>query len=178
MPRHSQYVIDMLKNYGLSENSFVYGSPCRPVSAIGFPVKDAMVLQSTLDEDEENGGKSYYTYIIHSMPLDHSTVESYELALVSTPEPKSIDIPFAPDFSENMDRTNSHGDHPCIICGRKARQSRYWVHVHGGFTTIVTEQEAERLNATEYVRADMGMFPIGSDCLRKHPELKEYVVIQ
>jgi hypothetical protein len=28
-----------------------------------------------------------------------------------------LKIPFDPLFAENMDRTNSHGDAPCIVCG-------------------------------------------------------------
>lgn len=86
-----------------------------------------------------------------------------------------IDIPFSVNFIQNMDRTNSHGDFPCIICGCKAANARYWVHVHGGFSTIVTDEEAAALNKGDERGADMGMFPIGSDCLRKHPEIKSYV---
>lgn len=88
-----------------------------------------------------------------------------------------INIPFDEKFSENMDRTNSHGDNPCIICGRKCRTLDNLVHVHGGFSTIVTEEEAKKLNVTDG-GADMGMFPIGPDCLKKHPELRTYVQVQ
>src|SRR5690242_14568660 len=87
----------------------------------------------------------------------------------------TIAIPYKDDFTDQMERTRAHGDYPCIVCGRKVRDPRYMVHVHGGGLTIATEQEAEELNKDEEGAADMGMYPIGADCLRKHPELKPYV---
>lgn len=60
---------------------------------------------------------------------------------------------------------------PCIICGRQVRDPRYMVHVHDGGDSIVTEVEASMLSES----ADMGLFPIGPDCLKAHPEIKPYV---
>jgi len=86
-----------------------------------------------------------------------------------------IDIPFNKDFSEQMERTGN-GEYPsCIICGRGIRVPRRMVHVHDGFASLVSEQEAQELNASGHEGADMGMWPIGSDCLKLHPELKPYV---
>jgi len=86
----------------------------------------------------------------------------------------AIEIPFNDDFSEQMDRTGSHGRSPCIVCGRQCPNPRYMVHVHEGLLTIVTEEEATRLNEDD-PSGDMGMWPIGTDCLKKHPELRPYV---
>jgi len=80
-----------------------------------------------------------------------------------------IEIPFNPDFSEQMDRTNSHGDHPCIVCGRKCRNPRYQVYVNSGFSHILNTEEIAQ------DEGEMGWFPVGPDCLKKHPELRSYV---
>lgn len=83
-----------------------------------------------------------------------------------------IDIPFNPDFNEQFDRSSKNGEFlPCVVCGRMCKNPRYLTHVHGGFSVLVTEDEAKTMNEG----ADMGMFPIGSDCLKKHPELRPYV---
>jgi hypothetical protein len=74
-----------------------------------------------------------------------------------------------PDYHKNLERA---GDLPtCAICGRgiKAKNPQS-VHVHAGGAAIVTEEEAAILSAA----ADMGWFPIGPECLRKHPEIKPY----
>ncbi len=85
----------------------------------------------------------------------------------------AVTIPFDPKRAENEARThaNSDGCQPCIVCGRKVRNPQHMVHVHNGGVTIVTETEAEQMDAS----ADVGLYPIGSDCLRAHPEIKPYV---
>lgn len=85
-----------------------------------------------------------------------------------------IKIPFSPDYSKNRHRYNqSDNNQPCIICGKlvKDQNNRYSVHVHNGGTYLVTEEEAANLNDA----GDCGMYPIGPDCLRQHPELRPYV---
>jgi hypothetical protein len=82
-----------------------------------------------------------------------------------------IEIPFAADFNENMDRTNSHGNNPCIVCGRNIRNKKAKrVHVNSGFSHILTVEEF-KADAGE-----MGSWPVGPDCLNKHPELCEYII--
>ena len=85
----------------------------------------------------------------------------------------AIAIPFAPKRAENEDRTHAHSDgcQPCIVCGRKVRKPRHMVHVHDGGATIVTEAESLLMDSS----ADLGLYPIGSDCLRTNPEIKPYV---
>lgn len=65
---------------------------------------------------------------------------------------------------------------PCIICAKpisKERQSVVaWIHVHDGGATAVTEAEANTLDSA----GDLGLHPIGDDCLKRHPELHPYAV--
>jgi hypothetical protein len=46
---------------------------------------------------------------------------------------------------------------------------------HNGGSDAVTEEEGTKLNAEGREGADLGNQPIGTDCLKKHPELKPYV---
>lgn len=83
-----------------------------------------------------------------------------------------IEIPCNRDFNEQFDRSQKNGRYqPCVVCGRICTNPRFMVHVHGGFSVLVREDEVSGLQEG----ADMGMYPIGSNCLRQHPELKPYV---
>lgn len=75
-----------------------------------------------------------------------------------------------PDYHRNMEKA---GDLPtCVICGRGIKaENPPMVHLHDGGWCIVTEEEATALSPN----ADMGFYPIGPECLRKHPEIKPYV---
>lgn len=81
------------------------------------------------------------------------------------------------DFTPNSDhhaqeqRIRDYHDTPCIICGKGVKEP--WsntVHVFWGFT-VVTEQEAAELDSS----GDLGLWPIGNDCLRNHSEILPYV---
>ena len=63
---------------------------------------------------------------------------------------------------------------PCYICAKPIRKDRikYMLHIHCGGGVAVTEDEATNLDGA----GDLGCHPIGSDCLRRHPELKPYVI--
>ncbi len=67
---------------------------------------------------------------------------------------------------------------PCVVCGRpvklNGKQKTVWVHMGGSH--VVTLEEGEHLNATGHQGADLGEQAVGNDCLRKHPELKTYVL--
>lgn len=82
-----------------------------------------------------------------------------------------IKIPFHNDFHKNQE--NAGDLPPCVVCGRgiKAENPRM-VHVHNGGVSLVADGEMTDLSPF----ADCGMFPIGPCCLRKHPELKPYVL--
>jgi hypothetical protein len=63
---------------------------------------------------------------------------------------------------------------PCIICGRPCKDPKYMIHEHEGGGTAVAEEEAAKLDGA----GDMGLQPIGADCLDEHPELRPYVQVQ
>lgn len=57
---------------------------------------------------------------------------------------------------------------PCVICGKDVKH---------GHTLIVDMETDEAITEAEAKdRYDVGTQPIGSDCLRNHPELKSYVI--
>lgn len=82
-------------------------------------------------------------------------------------------IPHHKNLLSNLERFPAkHGEHPCCVCGKPVKRPfKLAVHEHNGGGYIVTEEEAAALARN----ADLGLQPIGSDCLRKHPELKPYV---
>lgn len=76
--------------------------------------------------------------------------------------------------SEN-ERRHCRGDlYPCLICGRPIAKPKYSLHLWYG-SMAVTEEEAAALVAKEGDGGDTGFYPVGSDCLKKHPELRPYV---
>jgi hypothetical protein len=80
-------------------------------------------------------------------------------------------------YHKNAERVNGEKT-PCAICGRAVNtdSSRTaWIHVHNGGASIVTEAEAKALNDAGREAADMCFYPVGSDCLKRHPELGPYV---
>lgn len=83
-----------------------------------------------------------------------------------------IHIPMSPDYSKNAKKVK--GDtYPCVVCGKPCPRPQYMLHLWDG-THAVLEEETATLNPM----ADLGMYPVGSDCLRKNPELKPYAVRQ
>lgn len=79
----------------------------------------------------------------------------------------------SPQHGRNADRCKEN-EEPCVICGRPVKDGRAtaWVHVHQGGSSVVTEEEAKTLDPA----SDLGCWPVGSDCLRRHPELNPYAV--
>lgn len=82
-----------------------------------------------------------------------------------------IAIPYSPNFSDNLIRPRPSDVMPCAVCGKGVSNPRWWVHVHGGGSVLVMEDEAATLDPA----GDMYFFPLGSNCYRQHPELKPYV---
>jgi hypothetical protein len=75
-------------------------------------------------------------------------------------------------YEKNEQRINGLDATPCIICGKGIVEPwRNTVHVYFGWT-LVTEAEAQTLDGN----GDLGMWPIGNDCLHKRPELLPYVI--
>jgi hypothetical protein len=76
-----------------------------------------------------------------------------------------------------IDRTpNPHQAIHCLICGKPVIKPQWQIRVHDGGGTAVTETEAEILNQLGHSDADLGSWPIGTDCLKNHPELEPYAV--
>jgi len=85
-----------------------------------------------------------------------------------------IDRPTSANY-QDRDST-SETAWPCVVCGRavKLNHKTWWVHVHNGGGSIVTEAEAVELNAAGQEMGDMGGQVIGPECLRMYPEIKAY----
>jgi hypothetical protein len=85
-----------------------------------------------------------------------------------------VNIPQSDQFSAKGRGRWSANSIPCYVCAKPIRKDRvrFMLHVHCGGGVAVTEDEATKLDA----RGDLGCHPIGSDCLRRHPELKPYAI--
>lgn len=70
-------------------------------------------------------------------------------------------------------RNDREGFMPCAVCGKGVREEghKLWVWVHGGGSIVVTAEEGARLGD----RGDMGLHPVGRDCLKRFPALKDYL---
>lgn len=88
-----------------------------------------------------------------------------------------LEIVQADNYTETWERTQKDDAYPCVVCGRATPNPRYMVHMFWG-THVVTEEEAEAIIKEEGGGGDMYFYPIGTTCLRKHPEYKPYAVKQ
>ena len=80
-----------------------------------------------------------------------------------------ISTPSHPNYFKNVNRCGAAT--PCVICGKAVTTANpAHIHLHNGGASIVTEAEA----ATMDPAADLGLYPIGADCLRRYPELRPY----
>ena len=86
---------------------------------------------------------------------------------------KVIEIPISP---HRVQVEYVDDFYPCIVCGRpvKSANPKMLRIVEGGFHTVLPEFQAE------YDRdpGDMGLYPIGPDCLRRNPHLKPYTQVR
>lgn len=80
-----------------------------------------------------------------------------------------VRIPYSKQYEKNLDRLKMN-ETPCAICGKAAGVPNPYVRTWEG-AYIVTEDEAKTLNPN----GDTGNWPIGPDCLKRHPELKAYL---
>lgn len=72
--------------------------------------------------------------------------------------------------SENY---NGQGSTPCLVCGKPVKNPVYFLHVVDGGASIIKPDETWDNEA-----ADLGLYPLGADCKKKHPELDEYVIVR
>lgn len=80
-----------------------------------------------------------------------------------------LTIPKSPKHNANMDRAGEL--EPCIVCGKgiKNLDKAKWINTVFGSEAIMPHEEAQ------FKPGELsGSFPIGLDCLRRHPELKPY----
>lgn len=76
-------------------------------------------------------------------------------------------------IDKNEKRYGSNDGSACIICSAKIKNldnHKLWVRIVNGGGYIGTVNDAEQRPS-----ADLGYYPIGADCLKNHPELKQYV---
>ena len=76
------------------------------------------------------------------------------------------------NYRGNEERIRDYHATPCIFCGKGVKEPwKNTVHIFWGFT-LVTKEEAENLNSN----GDLGAWPVGTDCLKKHPEIVPYII--
>lgn len=69
-------------------------------------------------------------------------------------------------------RKNVDGDtYPCACCGLPVPKPKFYVHmIHGGGVALHPDDEDIYIEDG----GDMGLQPVGTDCLKRHPELKPF----
>jgi len=84
---------------------------------------------------------------------------------------RTIEIPRKPVRAARR-RGDSADAYPCIVCGIAVPKPKYTCHViNGGGTALHRDDE----DAYTPDGGDLGHYPIGSDCLRQNPQMKQYV---
>lgn len=81
-------------------------------------------------------------------------------------------IPETKDKGRQAERVSGEARWPCYVCGRAVNtkgKTHVWIEVGGGGLHAMLPGEADP-SASDY----MGFFPVGPDCFRAHPELKDY----
>lgn len=88
---------------------------------------------------------------------------------MTTTNDQGLPRPFSGDrFEENNGHSAPYT--PCVLCGRGVRRPAGWLHVIDG------GERYARLDASAIDEgSDMGEWPIGPDCLRRHSALRPYV---
>lgn len=80
-----------------------------------------------------------------------------------------IPIPTSPSYANNFDG-HSKGHGPCCVCGKSVTKvNADYVRVDLADDEAITVEEAKD-------RAEVSEWVIGSNCLRRHPELKPYLI--
>lgn len=86
-----------------------------------------------------------------------------------------FNIPSSPHYDRNI-KKHGHQCEPCVVCGCPVTRPRYRLHCTDGATWIgLSTLECDPEHCGNAGQSCMGFYAIGPDCLRKHPELKQYV---
>lgn len=91
---------------------------------------------------------------------------------------RTIDIPKKP-APERMKRARpgDENSYPCVICGLSVSKPRFHCHmIGGGGVALHPDDESEFAADSSEQAGDMGFYPVGSDCLRRFPEMKPFVI--
>lgn len=91
----------------------------------------------------------------------------------------TITVPKRTEYVDNVHRTKAYADgfEPCCLCGRAINMSKPFKMLHdiaGGAGEYLHPSCEEDYRASGNNAADMGMYPIGPECLRQNPALREY----
>lgn len=83
-------------------------------------------------------------------------------------------IPRHPRFDEWSENAYGENTFPCVICGKPIRDTKvkYRVYMDNGGLHLLSREEA-KLHPEKY--EELGMWPLGPDCYRQHPELLDYI---
>jgi len=80
-----------------------------------------------------------------------------------------ISIPVSKAKASNERKYGDNVGDACVVCSRPIAEPKYMVRIYAG-CDICTDAEAEA-----NPDADTGFYPIGTECIRKHPQIKPYV---
>lgn len=83
-------------------------------------------------------------------------------------------IPRTADYDRNYARHRMQDAYPCLVCGKAVTKPNAYIRIFYGSDAVTTEEAADII-AREGDGGDTGYYPIGSNCLRNHPELQQYV---
>ncbi len=86
-----------------------------------------------------------------------------------------LKIPRHPMYDEWSTHSYGVDCFPCVICGKAIKNTKvkHRIHMANDGENLLSIEEAEK---DKEAWNEMGQWPIGTDCLRQHPELKEYTI--
>ena len=74
---------------------------------------------------------------------------------------------------ERNQKRSGHAVQVCYICGSSCKNPTLWIHVvHGGGYALLAEEAAPKWISPH---GDLGLQPVGASCVKRFPELKEYI---
>lgn len=88
---------------------------------------------------------------------------------------RTINIPTNPAPAK-MQKARSGNFDPCVICGIAVSKPKFQCHVIGGGSLALLPEDEALFAADHAAQAgDLGAQPVGTDCLRRFPQMKPYV---
>jgi hypothetical protein len=88
------------------------------------------------------------------------------------PDVIQLDDVRSPRYHRNMDREGygHDGKHNCLLCGRIVDPATKWLRMTVSGDLVKPDAEVPESR-------DQGMFVVGNGCLRRHPELRDFVIV-